>query len=473
MLEGLEAVEINLSNVIDSSDDFRIHSEFYKKKFLINQAKLRLFDSQPLSTYAKVSDGDHAKFPDNQTREIRYLQARDINNNFLEISSDSFVSKKYLKKNKRSLIEGENILLSIMGTVGDITITPTGFEPAMCNRALAIIKDISGISPQFLFTYLTSQISLIEIERLTNGGVQQRINLEVLREVRVPKLNVTFQSAIESLVLSAYDTRSQSKKSYKQAEHLLLKEIGLLDFEPSQEPVNIKSFKDSLGTSGRLDAEYYQKKYDDFIDMIQSYAKGSESISKCCNVKIKNFKPEDDKEYQYIELSNIGNSGTVQGCTTGLGKDLPSRARRQVKTGDVIISSIEGSLTSCALVTEQYNQALCSTGFYVIDSDEINPETLLVLFKSGLLQNLLKQACSGTILTAINKDDFLNMTIPLIDGSKQQQIAKWIEKSFSLKKQSEHLLEVAKRAVEIAIEESEVVARDYINAEVSERVRGT
>ena len=81
---------LNLSEVRISIEDFRIHSEFFKKEFLQNELKLKSFDSRPLSTYSKISDGDHSKFPDNQKREVRYLQARDINNNFLEITSDCY-----------------------------------------------------------------------------------------------------------------------------------------------------------------------------------------------------------------------------------------------------------------------------------------------------------------------------------------------------------------------------------------------
>ena len=78
------------------------------------------------------------------------------------------------------------------------------------------------------------------------------------------------------------------------------------------------------------------------------------------------------------------------------GKDLPTRARRIVEQGDVIVSSIEGSLSSCALITKEYDQSLCSTGFYVLRSSVLNPETLLTLFKSFPLQQLMKKGCSGT-----------------------------------------------------------------------------
>ena len=72
----------------------------------------------------------------------------------------------------------------------------------------------------------------------------------------------------------------------------------------------------------------------------------------------------------------------------------------------------------------------------------------------------------GTILTGMNKYEFQNILVPLIEKKAQQEIAQLIEESFSLKKQSEYLLEVAKRAVEIAIEENEAAAMAYINENV-------
>ncbi|MDR1617117.1 MAG: hypothetical protein LBR98_08930, partial [Syntrophomonadaceae bacterium] len=77
---------------------------------------------------------------------------------------------------------------------------------------------------------------------------------------------------------------------------------------------------------------------------------------------------------------------------------------------------------------------------------------LLVLFKSELLQNILKQNCSGTILTAINKIEFQNIPVPLIENGVQHQIAALIEKSFYLCGESKRLLEEAKDMVEREIE---------------------
>lgn len=78
-----------------------------------------------------------------------------------------------------------------------------------------------------------------------------------------------------------------------------------------------------------------------------------------------------------------------------------------------------------------------------------------MLFKSEIFQNILKQNCSGTILTAINKVEFQNLPIPLIDHKIQQQIAILLRESFRLHHESEQLLEQTKQAVEAVIEKGE------------------
>lgn len=134
---------------------------------------------------------------------------------------------------------------------------------------------------------------------------------------------------------------------------------------------------------------------------------------------------------------------------------MPTRARRIVKKEQVIVSSIEGSLESCAIITDNYDNALCSTGFYVIDSDYYNSETLLVLLKSKIMQMLLKRGCSGTILTNISKDEFLNIPLPKISENAQKQIKTKISKVYSLRLISKQLLSQAKQAVELAIDQDE------------------
>ncbi len=337
--------------------------------------------------------------------------------------------------------------------------------PANIDQDVARIKlnDDCDITPQYLLTYINSRFGQDWTKRNQTGMVQQGLSLWRVREFPIPILSNTLQQHVNLIIEDSKAKIDNSNSKYTEAENLLFLEIGLQNFEASKDAINIKTFNESFLTTRRLDAEYYQKKYEDYLSLIYKYRFGFEKLASVCNLKDNNFNPTSSEIYKYIELSNIGKSGEVNGYTEEFGKDLPSRARRIVNTGDVVISSIEGSLQSCAIISEAYNKSLCSTGFYVINSKRINSETLLVLFKSEPMQAIMKQNCSGTILTAMNKDEFLNIPIPLIDIKKQEKIADLVEESFKLKTESKRLLEVAKKVVEIAIETDEKTAIKFIN----------
>ena len=104
------------------------------------------------------------------------------------------------------------------------------------------------------------------------------------------------------------------------------------------------------------------------------------------------------------------------------------------------------------MVTDDYEGALCSTGFYVLQSSKLNPETLLTLFKSLPMQQLMKKGCSGTILTAISKPELEKLPVPIIRQEIQDQIAQHVQRSFTLRKEAMQLLENAKVTVEQIIE---------------------
>ena len=225
----------------------------------------------------------------------------------------------------------------------------------------------------------------------------------------------------------------------------------------------MKNFSD-LRQPRRMDADYFQPKYEEIVAAIKDYRGGCDTLGNLTHLKDKNFVPKNETEYKYIELANIAGNGEITDCTIDKGRNLPSRARHRVATGDVIVSSIEGSLSSIALIDEEQDQALCSTGFHVITSPKLNSETLLVLMKSIAGQLQLKKGCSGTILTAINKDAFNRIVLPVISEEAQIQIKQKVAESSSLRLESKRLLEYAKQAVEIAIEQDEQTAIAWLES---------
>lgn len=315
------------------------------------------------------------------------------------------------------------------------------------------IPNVEYILPEYLATYLNTKYGVWDIKRRARQSINQtNVNPEEVKEIKIPILPMDFQKHIVNNLQLANEKRIVAHNQYIEAETYLLECLGMTDFAANPDAYNVKTFKESFLETGRFDAEYYLPKYEDYCRLVQSYANGYESLGDACNIKDTNYTPEAGACYKYIELANIGKSGEITGCDLQDGKNLPTRARRMVHQGDVIVSSIEGSLESCALVTNDYEGALCSTGFYVLQSSKLNPETLLTLFKSLPMQQLMKKSCSGTILTAISKPELEKLPVPIIRQEVQNEIAQHVQRSFALRKEAMQLLENAKITVEQAIE---------------------
>ena len=343
--------------------------------------------------------------------------------------------------------------------VGKAALVPQDYEYAFASYLYRIRPQLDIINPSTLVAYLNSKYGRSEIERLSLVGNQANFSPAKFRQIEIPILDKNLQQIISESINLAYLKLQEAKDTYLRAETILIEELGFSTWKPSHEQIAIRTLLDAKNAE-RIDAEYYQPQYVEISNLLGNY--GAQTVNDSCKLRDKNYTPNKQIEYKYIELGDIGPYGDILHHTFDFGKSLPSRARRIVHTGDVIISSIEGSLQKCAYITDDYDGALCSTGFYVIYSDIINPETLLVLFKSAPIQGLLKKNCAGAILSSFKKESLLNLEIPIINKDVQEEIAELIKKTFRLRKESETIIDASKLSIELAIEKDAQSAISYL-----------
>ena len=114
-----------------------------------------------------------------------------------------------------------------------------------------------------------------------------------------------------------------------------------------------------------------------------------------------------------------------------------------------LISNVRPYRGAVTIVNSDKENLIVSGAFTVLRKDKssiFNNEVLKVLLRSKVYKDWLLKFNVGTSYPVIKDADVLNLPIPFVKKEKQQQIADLIEKSFSLKKQSEHLLVVAKKS---------------------------
>lgn len=400
-----------------------------------------------------ITDGDHSA-PNYKDNGVLFLLSESVQNGYIDDSIYRYISPEtHAFLSKSALKEGDVLVTKTGIYFGKSAVVPVGFPEANTSAHVGVLRiGDSSINPYFLSTYINCKYGYHQFRRRGIKATRPEIKLVEFNDIQIVQAPSDIQQQVAEKILIANQKRIASQQLYTSAETYLLECLGMADFAANPDAYNIKTLKESFLETGRFDSEYYLPKYEDYIELVHSYPNGYDLIGNVCDIKDNNFTPFSGVQYKYIELANIGKSGEITGCDIQDGENLPTRARRLVHQGDVIVSSIEGSLDSCALVMDEYDGALCSTGFYVLQSHQHNPETLLTLFKSLPIQNLMKKGCSGTILTAIGKSEFEKIPIPLIRKEVQEEIAKHVQKSFELRKEAMQLLENAKLTVEAVIE---------------------
>lgn len=470
-MDGLECSEIKLSTVIQY-DAFRIDSHFYEKQYFALKNKIDAIPCEILKNIvAKPIQTGHT--PSMAIEEYYGGNIPLIKTNNLHENTISTVFADYLTQQGNALISRtelvkDDIITTIIGATEEIiarsALVTEAILPANINQNIAQIRiDPQKMAPEYVNAYLNSFYGKQYLLYLSRQTEQVNLNCKEVEIVPIPIVGKLFQENIVDLTKKATALSLEALEAYKTAEKYLSNVLPETQSSHAVELPRIKPFQESYKKSGRLDAEYYQEKYERYTEMLHT----NETVNSLCKLHDKTYLPKEAENYRYIELSNVGLTGDISGVDAIIGAELPSRARRRVKAGQIVVSSVEGSLKSCALVTKDYDECLCSTGFYILDSEYINPETLLVLFKSEPIQALMKQRCSGTILAGITKDELLSMPLPKIDEELQKDVSKKVQESFALRQQSKQLLEYAKQAVEMAIEKGEAAALAWLKGAIT------
>ena len=463
-MDGLECSEILFSQ-IDLGD--RFDSDYYTKNYLHISDQISKVPTEKLGKLATtVASAFYPAatqlYSEGDTAFARCVDC--VSYPVITKDQDSKFEKipyAFGKENKGiSFIKAEDIIITKVGTPCYASIL-TDYSEIALSRTVMGLTGIHSVDPYYLMVFLRCKYGFDQLFRQRELTIQYQLTLPRVKAVDVYLANDMLQIKVMKLCKKSKEFQQKSNEAYQMAEQILRNIVDYPD-DTALGTYSIKKINESFAISGRLDAEYYQPKYEAIVKKLNT----RETVLSLCNLHDKNYNPDAKQTYQYIELADVGQSGDISDVDIQYGSDLPMRARRIVKSGQVIVPSVEGSLQSCALITDEYDGALCSTGFYVLDSDCINSETLLVLFKSEPIQALMKQRCSGTILTAISKDELLSMPLPMIDGDIQKEIAVKVQEAFTLRKQSKQLLEYAKQAVEMAIEQGEDVVLAWLKDKI-------
>jgi type I restriction enzyme S subunit len=138
---------------------------------------------------------------------------------------------------------------------------------------------------------------------------------------------------------------------------------------------------------------------------------------------------EPNEDFLYLDISGVeGITGRILEIKKYKGYDAPSRARRVMRVGDVIISTVRPYLRSFTIVPPNLDNQICSTGFAVFTCPPgIEPSFLLHQFLSDFFVEQCIQKMQGGHYPAINVSKLRGCKILVPPKEKQLAITAFLD----------------------------------------------
>ena len=129
--------------------------------------------------------------------------------------------------------------------------------------------------------------------------------------------------------------------------------------------------------------------------------------------------------FTYIDIAAIDNDrGSIVEPKPVLGADAPSRARQVVKAGDVIVSTVRPNLRGSAMVPDDLDGQICSTGFCVLRPRATATSAyVFALVRSDWFVDEIMKKVRGAQYPAVTDKDLFGHPVPLPSLSFQQQFS--------------------------------------------------
>jgi type I restriction enzyme S subunit len=145
-----------------------------------------------------------------------------------------------------------------------------------------------------------------------------------------------------------------------------------------------------------------------------------------------------NKEFMYLDVSSVNKvTKQIENVAVLLGKDAPSRARKLVRTNDVIFATVRPTHSRVALIPEEYDEQVCSTGYFVLRAKDFLSNNFIFFFllTSGFNSEMEKLQ-KGASYPAVTDTEVKSILIPFPSLKAQQTIVQELD---ALKLESKNL----------------------------------
>lgn len=174
-----------------------------------------------------------------------------------------------------------------------------------------------------------------------------------------------------------------------------------------------------------------------------------------------------DIEFDYIDVSSVSNrTFQIEETQRLKGKDAPSRARRLVRTNDVLFATVRPTLRRIAIVPAGLDKQVCSTGYFVMrPNPEVDHRFIFYFLQDGDFMAQMEKLQKGASYPAVTDAEVRSQSIPIPPLLEQKRIVGILNEAFEG-------IATAKANTEKNLQSARGLFESHLNAVFSERDDG-
>ena len=184
-----------------------------------------------------VRDGTHDS-PVYVSSGYPLITSKNLKNNQVNFNNIKYITKEdYDNINKRSKVEINDVLFSMIGTIGNPVIIKE--KPLFAIKNVALFKSSNHISMEFFRNYLETKYVLDKMKKEAKGTTQKFVSLNYLRNFPIKLPTIEEQQEIVNILDRLLAKYNKIKDLEKQLEQIELLKKAIL----------AKAFRGELGTN--------------------------------------------------------------------------------------------------------------------------------------------------------------------------------------------------------------------------------
>lgn len=466
-MEGFKVVEKtpNILWVSKEKIEDRIDCNPYKVEYMEKEKVLK--ENLPYQTMeqllrsSKDLTGGATPLGANYLNEgVRFIRTQNVERNYIDLKDVVYISEEDNKKLKRSILQENDILLTITGAdFGRIAPVTKECLPANINQHSVRIHFKENIDPYYVSVFLNSIYGQSQIFRYSVGATRSAIDYTSIKNIKIPISSAEIQKYIGDKVRKAQKLREEAKRLKKDAEDILIAEIYINQILEESNSINKKyMWVNNCDVESRIDSEYYSPEYlhykeilkNNNVDLIK-INEIAESIKTGTTPKSE-YLTEEVQKVLFLRVNNIGDSIINKKDMLYLKNNCNGEKIKFTNKNDILVS-IAGTIGRSAVVDFENcmtNQNVAS--ITLNNSCNVNPYYLSMYMNSYAGKISLERTSTQATVKYINNELLGDIEIPVINLEKQKEIEKKVLEYKDKKEKSEKLIQEAKQDVEDLIE---------------------